>query len=261
MRPVIITFQGDWIDDVDFTSETIGGLMAKIKPELDDMDLEDWNLFHFGLELPKDDDLKLDDIVLVDDEQLVLALGMPPEPPRQKSLRQFFTDKTRFLVKGTRDKFEIQEIKPFKPRTEELKKLHGFSKNETFGLLTNLHQSRKIQLEMYQASGDGIIDLRTDDYNNKEQIFLVQGEESEPVEKELVPRDIRIYDEDKILAPVEQKKTKMKYFDALFSGIATGAGVADLEFELPGVQSLKDMTRHENCCTNLNYKIPKLFDY
>jgi len=265
MRPVKINFEGEIIDFTTDTSggDTMGDLMVKLKAELDEVDIDDWNLFHLGLELPKDNDLKLEDIVITDDEQLELALSLPPEPPRQKNLKKFFTDKTRFLVKGTKESFEIHQIKPFRPSSAALKKLQWVFKNQTFGFLTNIHKSRKIQLEMYQASADGTIDLRTDDYNNKEQIFLVEGEQpkregdaNKGEGMELIPTDIKIYDEDKILAPIEQKKTKIKYFDALLSGIATGAGVADLEFELPAVQSIKDITRHENCCTNLNYVIP-----
>ena len=55
-----------------------------------------------------------------EDEELRLNLVRPDEPPRDGKPRTVTTDKTRFLVRGKRDKFEARSCKnlshPFGPR-------------------------------------------------------------------------------------------------------------------------------------------------
>jgi len=224
MSPIKIIF-GD--AEFEVNADTIGDLRAGIQKEFNEVDISDWNLFHFGLLLPKGDNVKIEDIA-IDDQQLVLSLTSPPEPERYKQ-RKINTDKTRFLVKGTRSSFEIIEIKPGRPLPAKLKTSGLVKRAETFGIITNTsgeEGKRKIQLEQYQVSGDGNIDLQTDLVNGYDKVFLVQGEPPKSVELE--PCDTKFYDEERIMTSKDSKTLWVRIVGAIFGGIAAVAGVVEL---------------------------------
>merc|ERR1711936_1502537 len=126
-----------YLEEAEFVihADTIGMLKDEIEEEID-IDVSDWNLFQFGLPLPVEKDAKLEDFLL-DDEQLELNLVRPETPPRNAQPRRFKTDRNRFIVKGTRDCFEMLEIKPQKLTLAKLKKSNFFSNREKFGIVTH----------------------------------------------------------------------------------------------------------------------------
>merc|ERR1712119_134916 len=123
MPTVKVLFEDEY--EFDINAETIGDLKEELEEEMD-LDVSKWNLFQFGLRLPDDVDAKLEDF-MIEDEQLKLHLVTPEEPPRNdKKPIKFKTNKSRFIVKGTRDAFEILEIKAQKITPLKIKKSNFF---------------------------------------------------------------------------------------------------------------------------------------
>merc|ERR1711936_135398 len=117
MIPVTI-----YLEEAEFeiTADTIGMLKDEIEETIE-IDVSDWNLFQYGLPLPVEKDAKLEDF-LIEDEQLELNLVRPEEPPRNAKPRPFKTDRNRFIVKFSKKKLEMLEIKHQKLSLARLKK-------------------------------------------------------------------------------------------------------------------------------------------
>ena len=218
------------VDAFEVSADNVGELKAAIQKQFNE-DVSGWNIFHLGLLLPQDDNVKIEEIAL-DDEQLVLSLALPPPEPEATKLRMVSTDKTRFVFRGTRASFEILELHPDRPLPTKLKRSGWIKRLETIGIITNSsgeEGKRKVQVLKYQVpSGDGNIDLKSDKDTGLDKVFLVQ--EDPPKTVELVPVDTKSYDEEKVTSPFELKKLKIKYVDALFSGMGAGNSTSNVYF-------------------------------
>merc|ERR1711936_157438 len=226
MPTVKVLYEDEY--EFDINAETIGDLKEELEEEMD-LDVSKWNLFQFGLPLPGDVDAKLEDF-LIEDEQLKLHLVTPEEPPRNdKKPIKFKTNKSRFIVKGTRDAFEILEIKPQKITPLKLKKSYFFSKKQRFGIVTHILNAdnpgeRKIQFDVYDVSKDGYVLIETDEDSN-DDVFLVEGEPTTENRVKLEPTDTKCYDEKHIITPLQRKHLRTGYIEALFTGITGAAAV------------------------------------
>merc|ERR1711936_280085 len=226
MPTVKVLYEDEY--EFDINAETIGDLKEELKEEMD-LDVSKWNLFQFGLRLPDDVDAKLEDF-LIEDEQLKLHLVTPEEPPRNgKKPIKFKTNKSRFIVKGTRDAFEILEIKPKKINPLKLKKSNFFSKKQRFGIVTHILNAdkpgdRKIQFDVYDVTKDGYVLIETDEDSN-DDVFLVEGEPTTENSVKLEPTDTKSYDEKHSITPLQRKQLRTGYIEALFTGITGVAAV------------------------------------
>jgi len=224
MPTVKVLFEDEY--QCEITAETVGELKEELKEEVDH-DVSKWNLFQFGLRLPDDGDAKLEDF-LIEDEQLKLHLVMPEETERNGKSTQFKTDKTRFIVKGTRDAFDLIEIKASKKNsTIKLNKSNFLSKKHRFGIVTHIVNAdkpgeRNIQFDVYDVSKDGNVLIETDEDGNDE-VFLVEPT-TENREK-LQSTDTKTYDEKDIITPLQRKKLRTGYTEALFTGITEATAV------------------------------------
>ena len=205
----------------------MGDLKEQIEDTID-LDVNDWRLFQFGFLLPNDPETKLEDFLDETNSKLKLNLVCPEEPPRDGKPRLIKTDKTRFLVRGERDNFEIIEIKPKKNFTIKFKQNYHFFGKQTFGIVTSIlgdnPGERQLQCDIYEVKKEGYIVLKTDDESDNDQVFLMEeGGNQQPFQAvELKSRDVKSYNEKHIITPKERRELRVKYVETLFAGISAG---------------------------------------
>merc|ERR1711970_804353 len=215
--------------EFEINADTIGMLKDEVEEKIE-IDVSDWLLFQFGLPLPVEKDTKLEDF-LIEDEQLNLHLVRPEEPPRNAKPRPFKTDRNRFIVKVSKDKFEMMEVKRQKLTLARLRKSNFFSTKERFGIVTHEIDGDKpgkpgqIIYDVYDVREQGYILIQTDEETNNDVVFLVKGEPSASHFVKLEPVDAKIYDENLIITPFQKKELRTGYISALTSGIQGAAAV------------------------------------
>jgi len=215
-------------------ADTIGELKEKIGTEKLDIDVDDWRLFQFGFVLPDAPGTDLEDFK-DDDGEIQLNLVRPEEPPRSgpRTIRNQ-SDKTRFIVRGKRSRFEILELSPMKKIAAKLKPNFKFFANDKFGVVTNIigHDNepgnRRVQFDVYEVKQDGdVVLLTSPDDDSDVNVYLVpenSREQSEMVQ--LISTNVKSYHEDEIIKPRERRELLVKYMDAVVQGIATGISAA-----------------------------------
>ena len=224
-------FSNEFLILVEFeiNAETIGDLKEQIEDTIG-LDVDDWRLFQFGFLLPDDPGTKLEDFLDETNDKLKLNLVCPEEPPRDGKPRLIKTDKTRFLVRGERDNFEIIEIKPKKNFTIKFKQSYHFFGKQTFGIVTSIlgdsPGERQLQCDIYEVKKEGYIVLKTDESDN-DQVFLMEEggkQQEQPFHAvELKSRDVKSYNEKHIISPKERREMRVKYVETLFAGISAGS--------------------------------------
>merc|ERR1711936_1404604 len=208
--------------EFEIKADTIGMLKDEVEEKIE-IDVSDWHLFQFGLPLPVEKDTKLEDF-LIEDEQLNLHLVRPEEPPRNAKPRPFKTDRNRFIVKVSKDKFEMLEVKRQKLTLARLRKSNFFSTKERFGIVTHEidgdkpGKPRQILYDVYDVREQGYILIETDEETNNDVVFLVRGEPATENSVKLEPSYAKYYDESQIKTP---KQLRTRYVSALVTG---GAG-------------------------------------
>ena len=166
-------------------------------------DLKDWKLFYLGVQL--DDDEELKDIKTDLNEKPFIILEEPPDIPRWGKSHPFITDnKTRFLVTGNRNGFNISAIRPHDINSYDCPLEYYWAGNQKFGLITNVHrdgEERKIEIDVYQLPPNktGCIMLWEDpkskaNANRVPQLHLVIDQDRRRYEV-LKPRTQKTYDE------------------------------------------------------------------
>jgi len=212
-------------------ADTIGELKEKIGTEQLDIDVDDWRLFQFGFVLPDAPETDLEDFK-DDDGEIQLNLVRPEEPPRSgpRTIRNQ-SDKTRFIVRGERSRFEILELSPMKKIAAKLKPNFKFFTNDKFGVVTSIigePGNRRVQFDVYEVRQDGHVILKTSpDDDSDVNVYLVpenSREQSEMVQ--LISTNVKSYHEDEIIKPRERRELLAKYMEAVFQGITTGISAA-----------------------------------
>ena len=138
------------------------------------------------------------------------------------------TDKTRFLVRGERDNFEIIEIKPQKNFTIKFKQNYHFFGKQTFGIVTSIlgdnPGERQLQCDIYEVKKEGYIVLKTDDESDNDQVFLMEeGGNQQPFQAvELKSRDVKSYNEKHIITPKERRELRVKYVRKIEDSVPPG---------------------------------------
>jgi len=216
-------------------ADTIGELKEKIGTDKLEVDVDDWRLFQFGFVLPEVPETKLEDFR--DDEgDIQLNLVRPEEPPRSGKPRTILSDKTRFIVRGTRSRFEILELRPMKTIATKLKPNYKFFGKDKFGVVTSIigHENepsnRRVQFEVYEVKQDGHVVLLTSPHDDNDvNVFLVPDNSTEPTASDmiqLISSNTKSYHEDEIITPREQRQLIATYMKAVFQGIAKVASAA-----------------------------------
>jgi len=225
MPSVNVTFQEVQLQ---VEADTIGELKSKIGDDHLDIEVDDWHFFQFGFVLPEDPETKLEDFK-DENGEIRLNLVRPEEPPRGRP-RRILSDKTRFLVRGTRSSFEIVELSPMKTLTAKLRQSCKFFGSERFGVVTSIiglqeeAGNRQVQFDVYEVKQKGHVALMTSPENDDEvNVYLVPDgvtDRSETVQ--LFSTDVKVYHEKNIITPLERKKLVASYVQAVIQGITGG---------------------------------------
>jgi len=192
---------------------------------------ENWRLYQFGFVLPTAGSLKdFQD----DDGKIHLNLVEPQWLPRgQRRTIKNQTDKTRFIVRGSRDDFEILEIEPMKKITPTLKS--KFFANQKFGIVTSIKGDepgkRSVQFDVYEVSRNGYVVLLKSPYDESDvSVCLVPENSSEPTTDsvQLESTNTKTYLEAHMITPLQRKELLFRYMKAVFqAGATVAAGAAE----------------------------------
>jgi len=210
-------------------ADTVGELKSIVGDE-DHLDIEvdKWHLFQFGFVLPESPDAKLEDFI-DENGEIRVNLVRPEEPPRGQP-RKVLSDRTRFLVRGKRSKFEILELSPMKTLTTKLKQSCWFSGTERFGIVTStiglLEEAgnRQVQFDVYEMKQKGHIALMTSPESDDEVlVYLVpEGVTDKSDMVQLFSTDVKVYHEKDIITPLARRQLVAKYVEAVIQGITGG---------------------------------------
>ena len=149
--------------------------IAKNPNYSDNTDILEWKLFYLGLELD-DDEAKLESLSPDLTKKPYINLVEPAETIRGAFDRRHnvITDKTRFLVRGSRDEFDVTAIRPGDIHSYECPMEFYFFGRQKFGIISNVElknneKDRKIECEIYELpmNNDGHILLWEDPTANK----------------------------------------------------------------------------------------------
>jgi len=185
-------------------------------------DLKDWKLFYLGVQL--DDDEELKEIKPDLTEKPFIILEEPPDIPRWGISHPFITDdKTRFLVTGNRNDFNVSAIRPHDINSYDCPLEYYWAGDQKFGLITNVHrdgEERKVEIDVYQLpmNKTGWIMLWEDpkskgDANRSPQVHLIIDQDRRRYDV-LKPRALKTYIE-KNMKSVNKNENKNTHMDEI----------------------------------------------
>jgi len=233
--PLVKVTYGEEVFEV--KADTIKELKKKISKELSKDQEENyievgecWRLYQFGFVLPNAPETKLK--IFEDDGKIHLNLVEPKRLPRgQPRTIKNQTDKTRFIVRGTRDHFEILEIKSRRIIKPTLKS--NFLAKEKFGVVTNIigeePGKRSVQFDVYEVNRNGYVVLQESEVDDSDfSVCLVPKNSSVPSTDGVRWTNTKTYLEDHIITPRERRELLFSAFSAVLqagSAVAT-AGIS-----------------------------------
>jgi len=115
-------------------------------------DIREWKLYYLGVLLEEEDELSSlkDDLTM----KPFIILVEPPEIPRWGIRYPLIPDdRTRFVVRGTKDEFDISVIRPCEHSSYDCPREYYFDKKQKFGVIINVHpegEDRKIEYQIYE---------------------------------------------------------------------------------------------------------------
>jgi len=129
------------------TVKDLRGLIEKDANYKSHTDIKEWKLFYNGMEL--DEKTELANLASNLTKQPYINLVKPPEQPRFDTKQTFITDTVHFLVRGSRNNYDVLAIRPRQFNSYETLLKYYFFGKQKFGFITNV-QDGNIVYDVYE---------------------------------------------------------------------------------------------------------------
>lgn len=219
-------------------AQTVRELKNALEDEIDLTIPDNWDLSRYGITLPAQHEAKLSDYLDEGESFLPLRLTKCDAEDKDEKGRKIEPKgtKTRYIVRGKEDKFEILEVL----RNDFVVKLHKKHKvgglkfgDEILGVVQKIRRNadgkRKVQFNVFQLDREGLILLRP--YEEDPvlcNVHMVENKGGVMMETKLESKDAMEWDEENIMSPYEKESMRIQYLQTLFQAIDAGTSIASV---------------------------------